>query len=209
MNSLYQEKSTKLWCRENTYDELVIKEQKDYASFFRNINGLVVLDIGGNIGSSAYYMLKYGAKQIISYEPDSDNIELYKKNIQGTILKEGAVSNKEGFTIFYKSGGKNKGLGSIIKVNGRETMEVQTFDFNKEIDFYKPEAVKCDIEGGEYNFDWNNTSLYSIKYIAMELHPSDKLDGLYKLIKQNYILLTDKEMKVYGKTVRTIVGERK
>lgn len=168
---MYREKNTNLWCRENTLDEYVIKEQSSYSELFSRVSGSVVMDIGGNIGAFAYRAYKSGAKRVISFEPDPENIKMYKKqNFPSNIkLIERAISNHTGKAEFYVNTGKNKGLHSLQAINGRECIQVKTASFNKALEKYTPDYIKIDIEGGEYNLDFSNLPEY-IKGIAIEIH---------------------------------------
>lgn len=79
------------------------KEQRDFSTSFCKKLGLA-LDIGGNIGFwSKDLSLKF--EKVVAFEPHPDNIECYKKNMEGHTnwqLEEVALSNKhqKGATLF-------------------------------------------------------------------------------------------------------------
>ena len=76
---MYRESKTGLWCREGTLDEYVVKEQSSYKAFFSLMEGKTVVDIGSNIGAFAYFSKQNGAKEAICFEPDPENISVWKK----------------------------------------------------------------------------------------------------------------------------------
>jgi len=79
------------------------KEQRDFSTSFCKKLGLA-LDIGGNIGFwSKDLALKF--EKVVAFEPHPENIECYKKNMEGFTnwkLEEVALSNKhqKGATLF-------------------------------------------------------------------------------------------------------------
>lgn len=117
----------------------------------------VVFDIGANIG---YYTLIFArlvgrSGKVFSFEPESTNFELLKKNakINGYTNIEffcKAISNSNKTTKLFLDK-KNKGGHSLIdKIEDRESIEIKSIridDYfkNQNIDF-----VKIDIEGFEF-----------------------------------------------------------
>lgn len=169
MGGLYRESNTGLWCRENTLDEYVIKEQSSYKELLNIVGNRTVMDIGANIGAFAYSALQHGCKKVISIEPDPDNIKMYKKQHLDSILIEGAASDKNGYAKLYINSHKNKGLHSLQPVNGRESVKVKTYSFIDLLEKYRPSILKIDIEGGEYGLPLDNIPSF-VKAIAIEIH---------------------------------------
>ena len=173
---MYREKNTNLWCREDTLDEYVVKEQATYTPIFENMKGKVVADIGANIGAFTYNSLKHGAKRVVAFEPDPDNIKIYKKQgfDERVKLFEGAVSNVTGqATLYQNAKGKNKGLHSLQDISGRDMTEVNTYSFSKLLKKFEPEILKIDIEGGEYMLDLYDLPEF-VKGICIEIHLTHK-----------------------------------
>lgn len=171
---MYREPTTGLWCREDTLDEYIIKEQHCYDPLLQFVKGNVVMDIGANIGAFAYKALEAGAAYVISFEPDPDNINMF--NMQGldnVKLIKGAISQERGTAKLYVNSGKNKGMHSLQPVNGRKTVDVKTYSFMKAIERYAPDFLKVDIEGGEFEFDMSHIP-EGVKGIAIEIHLNHK-----------------------------------
>lgn len=170
---MYREAKTGLYFRENTLDEYVIKEQSSYKKFFDLVEGKTVLDIGSNIGAFAYFALQNGAKEVICFEPDPDNIKVWKKQGLDAKLIPRAVASSTGTATFYVNKGKNKGLHSLQPIHGRDEIVVKTASFDKVLSRYKPDCVKIDIEGGEYGLNLENFPEF-VQAVAIEVHLNHK-----------------------------------
>lgn len=167
--TLYKDKKTGLWCRPDTLDEYVIREQSSYRALFELCRNKTVLDIGGNIGAFAYFALENGASEVFSFEPDPQNATIYRKqHLKSTLFQE-AISSKTGTSKLFLNSGKNKGLHSLQKIQGREFIPVMTRSFKQVLKTYSPEVIKIDIEGGEYNLNLEELPSY-VESIAIELH---------------------------------------
>lgn len=171
---MYKEPTTGLWCREDTLDEYVIKEQRCYDSLLQFAKGNVIMDIGANIGAFAHRALKAGASYVVCFEPDPDNIEVFNRQKLGNVkLVKGAIAQEKGTAKLYLNGGKNKGMHTLQPINGREVVEVKTYPFMGAIERYSPDFIKIDIEGGEFEFDLSHIP-EGVKGIAIEIHLNHK-----------------------------------
>lgn len=168
---MYKEKTTGLWCRPDTLDEYVIKEQRTYNPLLELCKDKSVMDIGANIGAFTFQALAHGAIQVVSFEPDKDNIGMFQKQGFDDRVKliKRAVSNSTGTALFYVNSGKNKGMHSLQEIQGRESYEVKTVSFKDALDRYSPQILKIDIEGGEYDLNFKDLPL-TVEVIAIELH---------------------------------------
>ena len=206
---------TGMMYRENTLDLFVIKERGTYYKCFEVCKDKVVMDIGGNIGMFSYFCLKNGAKQVIAYEPDESNFAVFcSQPMDDTrIIKNNvAVSNREGELEFFLNDGKNKGKHSVISSPHRkEKVIVPCVDFRKELDTYKPQILKIDIEGGEFFIDLENLPDY-IEILAMELHNfHENFEPLLNSIKDRFEFLQESIDKSKAGKILTVtfVGKRK
>lgn len=170
-----EKKGLKFFIRENTLDEYVINECFNSYNYLDVKKGDTILDAGGNIGAFAVIMANKGA-EIISYEPEPENIKLFIMNVQANnlqdkiILKNKALTNKNIDKLkLYVNNKKNKGSHTLTQRRGREYIEILTENWNNiNINFNK---VKIDIEGGEYELIDN--CLNNIKHIQkgiIEMH---------------------------------------
>ena len=171
MERIIKDVKTGLNMREGTLDEYVIREQSSYTKLFERCKGKTVVDIGGNIGAFAFNCELFGAKEVHSFEPEPENIKLFKsQKLKLTKLHEFAVAEEDGVAFFYVNGGKNKGLHSLDKTRGREHIEVKTIAFEKVLKKLNPDVLKIDIEGGEYGLDFDLILKSNVKVIAVEIH---------------------------------------
>lgn len=163
-----------LYVRSDTTDVGIIKEI-NRAYGWLNIKGKRVLDIGANIGAFSRFALDREASHVCSYEPDPENFLLLTRNAVGaTMICAALVSTDEPFVDFYKTtSGKNPGNYSTVPFKGRTVITVNASNFNKILDAYKPQAIKMDCEGAEY--DLMTCQLPdSVEEIAMEIHLNKK-----------------------------------
>jgi FkbM family methyltransferase len=162
--------------RPNTSDSFVVKEvlSGEYRKLCLQKQD-IVLDLGSNIGMFALYA-NDKVKQIICFEPESDNYNLSLENlklnnINNVIVNNAAVvGNDDKQRHFSINTKKNKGAHSLVSKRGRDTTVVQCENINTIIDTYNPTCIKMDVEGGEYEIlpaikDWTN-----INQIILEFH---------------------------------------
>jgi len=205
---ILEDAKTGLFYRPDTGDLDVLKEMYEYKEIFKVCEDQVVMDVGANIGVFAYNALKYGAKQVISYEPEPENFQvLSKQKLGNAILNNVAMAGEVGTIDFYitrrKAGTKPcMGTHSIIPVRGRDKITVPTLSFYDELKKYKPTILKMDTEGGEYTIDWTKLPKY-IKYLAIEIHCRKKEEESRELLKwfeDNFDVLYNRDLKRFGNT---------
>jgi len=153
----------KFYIRPNTTDIKVIEEvikshvyQKKKIGFIPE-EGETWFDIGSNIGTFTLFALNLKCKKIYAYEPEPHNNKLFKLNIKANgydsnhvQLNEAAVFTKEGkMDLFICKGDYNKYRHTLYKIRGRESISVPVLDIKDEIEKYKPDCIKMDIEGAE------------------------------------------------------------
>ena len=168
------DKKTGLKYREDTYDMFIIKEQrKEYNELFQRCKDHVVLDIGGNCGFFAYHCVKNGCKKVISYEPDPSNFDVLESQDfhkeKRSEYHNIAIGPENGSINLYINQNKNKGMHSIIKVNGRPILEVPVRKFDEIVKEHNPRIMKMDIEGAELFLNWDEFPNF-IDLIAIEIH---------------------------------------
>jgi len=170
-----------------------------------------IIDIGANLG---WYSLVFSVQQrptIYAFEPDALNFSLLKENVElnkkpNVQLFNKAVGDKAGVLTFYLYKGYNLGRHSFIQQkNSVGTVEVETVrldDFLKEknMDKKRIKFIKIDIEGFEYSAMQGAVEcLERCDYLLTEFTP-----GMMKQIDQNpmdYIhLLKDNDFTIYSIT---------
>lgn len=155
--------------REGTYDAFVVKELKSYS--WMDVKDRSVLDIGANIGVFTKWAMDQGAKRVAAYEPEGCNFELLEINAPGAIhRKDAIVSKSTGSAMLYISPtGKNPGNSSLVPSFGRSAHVITTVAFKDVLAEHKPEVIKVDCEGAEYDFFMKPLPKY-VKQVTIELH---------------------------------------
>ena len=152
----------------------------------------LIFDCGACCGLDALLFAKHGAKHVISLEPDNFNYELLRKNCKGyentnTLINK-ALFNHENEILFSNENaqgsmiiGKNIDIEKeeLIKIRKAETCMIKCTTINELVHLYgKPDIIKIDIEGSEYDLPVNNSmgalrDLDSIEFIV-EIHGKQK-----------------------------------
>jgi len=118
--------------------------------------GDIVIDIGANIG---YYTLQFaklvrGAGKVIAFEPDPENFELLRRNVEingyNITLERRAVSNRSGRLRLYRSSLNTADHRIFDSHDGRLSVEVDAVrldDYLRDLDSVN--FIKMDIQGAE------------------------------------------------------------
>ena len=159
--------------RPGTLDEYVMKEQSGYQPLGLKFTDRV-MDVGGNIGAFARWA-EPQCKEVISYEPDNANFQILCENIKGRqslMAYQAALVGDDRKTVdFYLN---NKGMHSTVERRGRTKVTVPALNFWSELDQHKPNVVKMDIEGGEYDILLGRELPAYVEKLAIEIHLNDK-----------------------------------
>lgn len=171
-------KGIKMRVRENTSDSFIMEEV--LGGEYRKLNILptdIVADIGLNIGVFSIWALQKGARKIHSYEPDKENFELARHNLEINGLAERVQFNNLAVTgtddtqrQFSVNHHKNKGLHSLLSIRGRDTVIVNCININEIISSIQPTVMKLDIEGGEYECLLSVKDFGSVQELILEFH---------------------------------------
>jgi FkbM family methyltransferase len=164
------------YVRPNTLDEWVVDEVSGDAAYIRPLKikaNDIVLDIGMNIG---VFTVTASKKKAIVYgfEPDVENFKMAEKNCEinnvNAIIQNVAISDVVKEQYLYLNEKKNRGQHSFTKVKGRRKTKVFCKGINDVIAEYKPNKIKIDCEGEEYNILKAIKSWDGIEAIRLEWH---------------------------------------
>lgn len=177
--------------RSETCDEGTVKALNgSYRSL--EMKDKTILDLGGHIGSFARYAVYNGAKKVITVEPEPHNFKMLSMNVANfrNIIPLNRAVVPDDFegdkTNLWVNSKKSKGMHSLKKRRGRDSVAVNTIKFSKLLEKYRPDSLKIDIEGTEYKI--LKCKLPScVKSLVMELHLNDRI---WKE-KESKILLDD------------------
>ncbi|QWH14660.1 FkbM family methyltransferase [Bacillus mycoides] len=127
------------------------KELLEYFKEYMPTNG-VVYDVGANIGNhTLYFSHTLNPKKVYSFEPAKELFTVLEFNVQVNKLKNIEVFNcavgKENGEAFLTYNPQNTG-SSNISLDGNEVVKIVTLD---KLKIEKPDFVKIDVEGSEYD----------------------------------------------------------
>jgi FkbM family methyltransferase len=169
--------------KDNITDRIVIREifeENVYQMEAKDVEGGIVLDIGANVGMFSIYASLLGAKQVISYEPEDDNGEIFKKNIKANgieniELRQFAVSSKNETIEIYKSQAASKRIEYVGESNCPK-QTVKAVSINDILNALEEVAVlKIDCEWAEYGIfeTISQENMKKLAYITAEFHDTD------------------------------------
>ena len=152
----------------------VIKEQSQYKKL--DFKGKTVMDVGAHIGCFTDLALKNEARHVWAYEPTPQSFELLGINInceEVTQYNRALTGNFEPTVDFYLSK-KYPTCHTHMPVRGREKITVQANNFWERLKKHSPDILKVDVEGGEYDFMFQEEIPECVEQIAIELHLGKK-----------------------------------
>lgn len=131
-----------------------------YNKHYKLKEGDIVFDLGGYHGLySILASKKIGdLGKVYCFEPDPNNFEICKRNIENNNLKNiilinKAVSDHSGSNLFFKRGHGSRIVDSSFKSNTKGSMckieSTSLSDFIREEDLKRIDFIKADIEGSE------------------------------------------------------------
>lgn len=197
-----------LYVRPGHSDEITLKEcQNDYP--YVNLKDKIVLDLGAHIGGFTKIALDQGVKGIVAFEPDLFNFEVLNVNIQNKkakLLRAAVISGDDPSVTLYCNGSKRSSTSaSLNKLRGAVSeQKVKAIKFDKIIKKLKPQIIKMDIEGGEYDLLLDYTLPEFVEEVIVEMHGFRKAQKplMEKLRNQfnngEWEIINEEEQIVFG-----------
>jgi FkbM family methyltransferase len=179
----------------HTYKEIFENEIYRFSS---DSNTPVIIDCGANIGLSAiYFKLLYPNSMVIAFEPDNNNFELLKKNIElnnfkNVELYKKAVWTKDG-TISFEA--NESEASRINEEKADDAVLVECIKLASFLSHYpKIDFLKMDIEGAEDKvIDDCSDVLSNIQNMFIEYHgkttETEKLTKMLSLFEEKGFLV--------------------
>jgi FkbM family methyltransferase len=193
MPNILRDSKTGLHFRPDSYDLNVAKEVSSYRMLMPSKGG-TLLDVGGNIGCVSRWWLRSGGERAVAVEPEPENLVLLRKNLnefgdRAVVIPSAAVAVGSPSTIsFYLNSGINKGSHTTRPTRGRKEIKVSTIPFAELLTAYQPDALKVDIEGAEYQLQYEILNLPScVTRFAIEWHlnaPKNARETAYQMDRQ-------------------------
>ncbi len=166
-----------LFIRPNTADAYALHESHGYHRMGVR-PGDVLLDLGAHIGCVASRAALIGAAKVISVEAESENFELLQQNTRSfsnvEILNGAVYGGMDHFVNLHRvsrrnDGGHSTGTHSVLFTTRGDTVQVPRLDFHELVAEYKPTVIKCDVEGSEFSWSWENLPDH-VRSIGIEFH---------------------------------------
>jgi FkbM family methyltransferase len=170
-----------VYCRTGTSDAWVLKQvflEREYAPLDRERNVQVVFDCGANVGySSLYFLNQFPRCRVIAVEPDPDNLELLRINLQPygsrvEIVTAGVWSTATRLVIVRRSEAWATQVRAATPDEMGDLPAVDIASLMQRAGVDRVDVLKVDIEGSEAEvFSANvDTWLPRIGSLAIELH---------------------------------------
>lgn len=159
---------------------------------FQNGSGIMI-DLGANIGAVGVMAKALGAKEVISVEPNADNIKSllfnFQENGYQTTLVTRAVSDISGKTISINDDAGNSKTNSEGTGQSVETITLAELIGDQQID-----VLKIDVEGDEWRILLSTPieKLKQIRQITLEFHEidADTFGRTTALLSQGFVVET-------------------
>lgn len=177
--------------REGTSDRQMLMEsdinnpKSDYA-MLGSFKDLVVMDIGANVGGFAARIAD-DSKKVVCYEPDESNFEILKMNCDKfpnvELIRAAVIEGLDTSINFYMTGSNNTHCsGSVNKGRKSLVVTVPAINLYTELERVKPDFLKVDIEGSEFDLFDRDLPNY-VRGVVIEIHhPSPKLMDKYQTL---------------------------
>lgn len=142
--------------------------------------GTTLIDIGAFIGDSAvYFSMQANVKRVVAYEPMpgtySEGIKVLRERKDGKILYYNKAVGATDQTIKLPSK-RQGGIAAASKLSGKNgKTEIQMIVLEEALRGHKKVAIKCDVEGDEYNIfmDKKSGTFDEVYAMIMEIHHSN------------------------------------
>src|SRR5271165_5457999 len=144
--------------RPGTYDSVMLThDYKEYEHVMHLEPTDYWLDLGANIGLFSCSISPF-VKQVVAYEPDLENMSLFRDNLdmndcKNVIPVNKAVVKTAGFQetrdFFINEKYSDKAVHTLVPIKGRKKISVPVIGIEPVITLNGINKIKMDIEGGE------------------------------------------------------------
>lgn len=179
------EKHNLIWSvRDKTSDEIIIGYVPGPVEYFNFLDikpGDVVLDVGMNIGGFAVTAASKGAK-VIGYEPHPETYELALENLKNNnltaITHMAGVSGYDRDAKLYLDKPERNYSGFFTTIaeglqgenEKKESIPIKLEGINGILEKYKPNKIKMDCEGAEWDIIMAIKDWYNVEKMVFEYH---------------------------------------
>lgn len=137
----------------------------------------VIMDLGANIGGFSVRAHRLGAKRIVCYEPLPSNVEILLMNTRDLpieVIDKCVVGDDASEVTFFQNSSKLSHCSASMKTKANAVeYVVEAINFWSEINRIKPDLIKMDIEGAEYQILLDRELPDYIKELVIEIHQTN------------------------------------
>lgn len=172
--TIVKDEASGLYYRDDMGELFIINEQSQYSGL--DFEGRRVLDVGANIGAFTNFALNNGAAEVHCYEPTPGTYKVLRKNFgrnRKVKLNNIALTGSKDHNVELYIGKTYPATNTIRQVRGRDSVTVPAENFWTVVEKIRPDIVKVDIEGGEYEFMLQRNLPLFVTQFAIELHMSN------------------------------------
>ena len=209
---------TKVYIRNHEHSDILVFDQvfrfQEYkiVKTFCKLNNLeprVIIDAGANVGyTSVYFSSWFQNAKIIAIEPDSENFEMLKANLQvqetqGYKLYQRALTSEKNKRFDLQRNfrdGKDWAINTSISNSGAvEGITLEEIIYENKLEII--DILKIDIEGGErFLFDDRRSLSFldKTRILVIEIHDEFNIRSrIYRILKdENFMLLENGELSI-------------
>jgi len=169
-----------------------------------------VMDCGLFVGTFTAACLEQGAAVVQAYEAAPKNAESARKNlgrygvrarvIEAALVASDATSVGLNLAAF-------SGANTIVAGKAKKSVTVRAVNFRRELLEFKPDVLKLDVEGAEYELldSLEPGDLASVRCIFVEFHPIENRDARIKKIQR---FVEDEGLVIESPKLRAFVASR-
>lgn len=166
-----------VFVRKGSLDHYIFKEQNAHYSSLGLEPGDRVLDIGAHIGAFALFAAEHDAASITCVEPDPINVQILRKNLEQVdsseveIVQAAAVCDEETRDLvpLYLSPAQGY-MNATVEKAGFSAVPVRAARLGQLLAESGANAVKIDIEGGEYDLLLRSELPEQVEKLGLECH---------------------------------------
>ena len=198
-------------CFPNSYNAFMFINEQETFDNYRELNGLnCILDLGANVGGSAYYLQKRN-KKILCYEASPLLFSYLRRNVESWGRNNIEIHNN--FVKVDNIRLQESELKSIWNLKGGK--KIKPLNLENILENHKIDGLKMDIEGGEYpivEYFLRNQDKFTFTKGTIEFHfllnekyKSKLFLKFLKFLRQNgykYYFLSNQHKKVSEMEVR-------
>jgi FkbM family methyltransferase len=202
--------------RENSSDAIIVgyvPNPGEYFGFLDVKPDDVVLDIGMNVGAFAVAAANKGAR-VIGYEPDPETYEIALENFKNNNLTgithlAGVAGHNHESVLYLDIPERNYSAFNTTVKGGLQgensdtkSVPIKLIDINDILKEYKPNKIKIDAEGAEWDIIMAVQDWYNAEKLVLECH---SVPNHFAMVINNKVYLDDDE--VYRNALKKKLGE--